>query len=345
VRGEGRKRFPIGLSTALSARVADFAAAFVLVRNPQIVSAARTQGLAHVHDLVRGGLTEAALAARLRSGVWWRPLPRVVALTASRALTREQRRLAALLWLPPCALLTHHDAADVWGIRPVAAYDVHLGVERRHMPRPRPGYVVHRLDSVASDRTTRAGYPVTGLDRTVVDLHDILPNRTDRRALVAHVFQTRRTTAARLHEAAERVPKLHHRDELLRTVDLAAAGAHSIGEMDAYRWLVESGFPAPERQFPTLVAGRLRYLDAADPVLRIAYETDGLHHGELAQRDADNERDVELAAEGWETVRLTTFRLRRDPERLRAAIARLRDLRQGMADAGLLVPARRADVA
>jgi hypothetical protein len=302
-------------------------------------------GLVHAHDLLRGGVTEAALAARLRSGVWWRPLPRVVALGASRALTREQRRLAALLWLPPCAVLTHHDAADVWDIRPSGSRDVHLGVDRRHMPRPRPGYVVHRLDSLDSDRASRAGLPVTGLERTVVDLHDVLPTAGDRRALVAHVFQTRRTTVARLHEAIDRVPKLHHRDELLRTVDLASAGAHSIGEMDAFAWLVGAGFPSPERQFATLVAGRLRYLDAADPVLRIAYETDGLHHGELAQRDADNERDVELAAEGWETVRLTTFRLRRDPERLRTAIARLRELRQAMADAGLLVPARRADVA
>jgi very-short-patch-repair endonuclease len=89
----------------------------------------------------------------------------------------------------------------------------------------------------------------------------------------------------------------------------------------------------------------VRYLDAADPVLRIAYEVDGLHHGELAQRDADNDRDLQLAAEWWETVRLTTFRIRRDPETLRRDIARLREQRRLLADAGLLRPASRADVA
>jgi hypothetical protein len=316
------------------------------MRDRDVAAAARAAGLAHLHDLVRGGLTEAAVAARIRTGVWWRPLPRVVALTTSRRLSTDQRRLAALLWLPPCAVLSHHDAAALWDLRTPAPYEVHLAVARRHMPRPQRGYIVHRVDSLGThDIARRGGLPVTSLERTVVDLHDVLPAASDRAALVAQVFQTRRTTAARLVAAADRTPKLHHRDDLLRTIDLASAGAHSIGEMDAYRWLVGCGFPPPERQFPTMVAGRLRYLDAADPVLRIAYEVDGLHHADLPQRDADNDRDVELAAEGWETVRLTTFRLRRDAVRLRAAIARLREQRQAMADAGLLVPAQRVDVA
>lgn len=315
--------------------------------NASVVDAGRALGIVHVRDLAASGVSERALVMRVRRGVWWYPLPRVVALTASRALTVEQRRVAALLWLPDCAVLSHGDAADLWGIRrPAGDGDVHVAVERRHMPRPRPGYAVHRLETLTeADRAERAGLPVTSLDRTVVDLHDVLPTSADRRALVAHVFQTRRTTAARLLGVVARVPKLHHRDELLENVELAAGGAHSVGEAEAVEWLVAAGFPAPERQFPVVVAGRLRYLDAADPVLRIAYEVDGAHHGEAAQRDADNERDLQLAGEWWETVRLTTYRVRRDPERLRRDIARLRAQRQAMLDAGLLVPARRSGAA
>lgn len=312
-----------------------------------VVDEGRRLGIAHVRDLVASGVSPRAIAGRVRCGVWWRPLPRVVALTASRSLTVEQRRVAGLLWLPDCAVLSHGDAADLWGIRRPAGDDaVHLTVDREHTPREQPGYVVHRIESLTeADRAERAGLPVTSFDRTVVDLHDILRTRADRQALVAHVFQTRRTTAARLLGVVSRVPKLHHRDELLENIDLAAGGAHSVGEAEAVEWLVAAGFPAPERQFPVLVGGRLRYLDAADPVLRIAYEVDGLHHGELAQRDADNDRDLRLAAELWETVRLTTFRIRRDPESLRRDIARLREQRQILAAAGLLLPARRADVA
>ena len=312
-----------------------------------VVDAGRRLGLAHVRDLASSGVSERAVAMRVRRGVWWRPLPRVVVLSASRALTVEQRRVAALLWLPDCAVLSHGDAADLWGLRrPADDATVHVSVDRRHAPNPQAGYAVHRVESLTeADRTERAGLPVTALDRTVVDLHDLLRTPADRRALVAHVFQTRRTTAARLLGVVARVPKLHHRDELLEHIDLAAGGAHSVGEAEAVEWLVAAGFPAPERQFPTLVAGRLRYLDAADPVLRIAYEIDGLHHGELAQRDADHERDLQLAAEWWETVRLTTFRIRRDPESLRRDIARLRAQRQVLTDAGLLRPAQRAGAA
>lgn len=312
-----------------------------------VTDIARRLGLAHVRDLAASGITDRAVKQRVRSGVWWRPLPRVVVLSAGRALTVEQRRVAALLWLPPCAVLSHGDAADIWGIRrPADDGTVHVSLDRRHTPRHQPGYQLHRIESLAAaDRVVRAGLPVTALDRTIVDLHDVLCSSADRRALIAHVFQTRRTTAARLLGVVSRVPKLHDRDELLQHVDLAAGGVHSIGEAAAVEWLVAAGFPAPERQFPVLVGGRVRYLDAANPVLRIAYEVDGLHHGDLAQRDADNERDLALAGEWWETVRLTTFRVRRDPERLRAYIARLRTQRQAMADAGLLLPARRVDVA
>jgi hypothetical protein len=312
-----------------------------------VTAAARNAGLATVRDLGAAGITQRAVTRRLRTGVWWQPLPRVVALTASRSLTTDQRRLAALLWLPPCALLSHGDAADLWGLRrPEDDGTVNVTVDRRHTPRRQPGYAVHRVESLAdADRTVRAGLPVTALDRTVVDLHDVLGTAADRRALVAHVFQTRRTTAARLLGVVARVPKLHHRDELVQSIELAAGGAHSVGEAEAVEWLVSAGFPAPERQFPVVVSGRLRYLDAADPVLRIAYEVDGLHHGDLAQRDADNDRDLALAAEGWETVRLTTFRIRRDPERLHRAITLLRAQRQRLAAAGVLVPARRADAA
>ena len=314
---------------------------------PSVVDAARRLGLAHVRDLEASGISERAVAMRVRRGVWWRPLPRVVALSACRVLTAEQRRVAALLWLPGCALLSHGDAADLWGIRrPADEGTVHVTIDRVHTPRRQPGYDLHRVESITgADRAERAGLPVTALDRTVVDLHDALRTRADRQALVAHVFQTRRTTAARLLGVVSRVPKLHHRDELLEYIDLAAGGAHSVGEAEAVEWLVAAGFPPPERQFPVLVGGRLRYLDAADPVLRIAYEVDGLHHGTLGQRDADNERDLRLAGEWWETVRLTTFRIRRDPEALRRDIERLREQRQVLADAGLLLPARRAGAA
>ena len=300
-------------------------------------------GLILVESLAAMGITEVTIARRVTRGIWWRPLPGVVALFPRMPLTRDQRRRAALLWLPACAVISHYDAAAMWGLGVSLPDELHAHVDRNHNPRPQPGYVIHRIETLGDqDRSERAGFRVTSLDRTVVDTFDVMPVTKHRRGLIAEVFRRHRTTEARLLGVAARVPKLHRREELIATICLAAGGSHSAREMDHYEWLGAAGFGGFERQFPTVVAGRVRWLDACDPLLRICYEIDGPVHDEEDTREADEALDLALTGDGWVVVRLRSDRTRRTPQLVADELHKLRRERQRLVDAGVLAPAVRA---
>lgn len=300
-------------------------------------------GLVRVEDLTAGGVPDSTIKTRVASGAWWRPLPGVVALFPHMSLSRDQRRTAVLLWLPRCAVISHYDAAQLWGLGITLPENLHAHVDRNHNPRPQPGYVVHRIETLADhDRTERAGFRVTALDRTIVDTFDLIPVAKHRRGLIAEVFRRRRSTEARLLGVAARVPKLRRREELIATVALAAGGSHSGREMDHFEWLGAAGFGGFERQFPTVVAGRVRWLDACDPLLRICYEIDGPVHDEDDKREADEALDLALTGDGWVVVRLRSNRTRRIPQVVADELQRLRAERQRLVDGGVLKPAVRA---
>jgi hypothetical protein len=131
----------------------------------------------------------------------------------------------------------------------------------------------------------------------------------DRRALVAETFRKRRCTKARLTAAILRVPQLPMRGELVHTIDLAAGGSHSAGEMRLYEFMESWGLPLPRRQLvPELPRGR-RYLDCALPAYRMALEYDGDLHLTDAQRHDDLLRDQLLRRLGWHTLRVTDLRM------------------------------------
>ncbi len=300
-------------------------------------------GLTPLRDLISSGVPEATIARRVARGTWWRPLPGVVALFPRMTLSRDQRRTAALLWLPPCAVLSHYDAAQLWGLGVTLPDELHVHLDRNHNPRPQPGYVIHRIETLADqDRSERAGFRVTALDRTIVDTFDVMPKATQRRGLIAEVFRRRRSTEARLLGVAARVPKLHRREELIATLTLAVGGSHSGREMDHYEWLTAAGFGGFERQFPTVIAGRVHWLDACDPLLRICYQIDGPVHDDDGTREADEALDLALTADGWVVVRLRSGRTRRMPQVVADELQRIRAERQRLVDAGVLKPAVRA---
>ncbi|HVF20005.1 MAG TPA: hypothetical protein VNA14_07170 [Mycobacteriales bacterium] len=300
-------------------------------------------GLVLGSTLVASGISEVTIARRVASGMWWRPLPGVVALFPRMELSRQQRRTAALLWLPPCAVISHYDAAAMWGFGVTLTDELHAHVDRNHNPRPQPGYVVHRIETLADqDRTERAGLRVTSLERTVVDTFDVMPVMKHRRGLIAEVFRRHRSTEARLLGVAARVPKLHRREELISTIALAVGGSHSAREMDHFEWLGAAGFGGFERQFPTVVAGRVRWLDACDPLLRVCYEIDGPVHDEDGVREADEALDLALTGDGWVVVRLRSNRTRRTPQIVADELRAVRKQRQRLVDAGVLTPAVRA---
>ena len=95
--------------------------------------------------MVEAGVPEWVIAHRVRAGLWWRRLPGVIATFPKMKLSTRQQRMAALLWLPPCALLSHFDPAQ-------RARD-----EASDLEMTSDGWVVVRL---RSDRTRRVPHEV-----------------------------------------------------------------------------------------------------------------------------------------------------------------------------------------
>lgn len=254
------------------------------------------------------GITVQLLADRQRDGLY-----RVVAPSTFYAGGAAELPYAAAVWRAVLSLagavLSHVTAARIWRLAVPAGSEVHVTVPRKKW-KPREGVQVHRNQHLDDEDITEfRGLRVTKLERTLIDVFEILERQDDRRKLVAEAFRRRQTTAKRISEAVLRIPQLKRRGELLYTVALAAGGSHSAGEMRLYEFMAAWGLPKPKRQLvPELPKGR-RYVDCALPTYKIALEYDGDLHLTDAKKHDDIMRDQLLRRLGWHTIRVTDLRM------------------------------------
>jgi hypothetical protein len=106
--------------------------------------AARRRGIVTNGDLAAVGLGRGAVARRIAAGRL-RPLHRGVYVLGP-VLAPGARELAAVLGCGDAAVLSHHAAAALWGIRPPTTGDVDVTVTRQL--RPRAGVRIHRARAV-----------------------------------------------------------------------------------------------------------------------------------------------------------------------------------------------------
>lgn len=170
--------------------------------------------------------------------------------------------------------------------------------------RPRTGIVVHRtrgLDRV--DRTTIDGIGVTSLHRTLVDLAEVLTDRSLARAV--HEAEVRRLFDLRqLADAQARVPGRRGRHRLRRICSDYAPPPVTRSEAERLfqELLAEAGLPQPRTN-----ATRAGYeLDCFWPAERLNVEVDGAAaHDTTKGFHADRRRDRALQREGIKVVRVT----------------------------------------
>jgi len=255
------------------------------------------------------GITPQQLADRVRDGFYRKVAPETFYVGGATELPAPTQQWRAVLSLKS-ATISHQTAAPYWGLKVRSSAAVHVTVAPEDW-RKRTGVVVHRSQHLGSDDVTeRRGLRVTTLERTIVDLFETLEQRDDRRAMVAEAFRRRQTTAKRLSDVVLRIPQLSRRGELLYTVELAAGGSHSAGEMRLYEFMAAWGLPKPRRQLvPHLPKGR-RYVDCALPEYQIALEYDGQLHLTDKQKHDDVMRDQLLRRLRWHTIRVTELRMR-----------------------------------
>jgi AbiEi antitoxin C-terminal domain len=148
--------------------------------------------------------------------------------------------MAAVLSCGPDAVLSHHDAGALWGIRPYRGQLIHLSVP--HCCRSRgPGLRTHRRKALAAqDVTRKGGIPVTNPVCTLIDLATVLTDRqleravneADRLALV-RPERLRRALEGRRQRGAAKLRKLLDRHMFVMTdSDLESSFvplAHSAG--------------------------------------------------------------------------------------------------------------------
>jgi hypothetical protein len=270
------------------------------------------------------GLTQRAIAHRVRAGRWHRLRPGVYRIAGSDP-TAAQALLAACLHQGPSAVASHRSAAWLWGLDgfddPPSRPEVTVvGDATRRDVRT----LLHRTTVWAlADRSSCGVTPVTSPTRTLVDLGAVVPQ---------HRVEAARDSAHRLglvslereRRQLERLASLPGAGVLRRLVadDRGRPPAQSVLERTVLRRLRALGVPEPVRQHEIRVGRRPIRFDAAWPDLRVAIEAHGHRHHSGRRHWSDDVARLNAAGQrGWLVIVATQEGLADGGRRLAAEVA------------------------
>jgi predicted transcriptional regulator of viral defense system len=282
--------------------------------------AARQRGHVTTGQLLAAGVDRGAIGRRVRSGLLIR-LWRGVYAVGHVSTAQDAIWFRAVLAGGPGAVLSVHDAAAGWELRPPRSAPVHITVPGRGGRARRRGLVVHRSALPRAEITIHRGIPITTVARTLLDVAATLRRstltRTVERAEILRLFDLKaieRTLARhRNHRGARAlagVLDLYRDDEFTRS-ELEAMMLAVLDEHGIERPLVNHEAAGEE-------------VDLLWPRRRLVVETDGrATHLTRAAFERDRAKDVRLTVAGYTVVRFTYMQLLHDP---RAVVATLRAL-------------------
>ena len=277
----------------------------------QIAALARKQhGYVQRRQLLAFGLGPAAIKYRTEIG-------RLIVVYAGvyavghLPLAPEARAHAAVLACGDRAVLSHASAACLWKYTKhwTMPYEVTVPAKRR-----RPGIKVHRTKTLTRrDIARQLGVPVTSPARTVFDMTPRLKTDAALRRFVNDARLTRTLNLSDLAELLARHPRHSATKRLTPFVDGARGGPTRSEFEDAFtEFAREYGLPAPITNTELLGYE----IDALFPEHRLIVELDGWDfHSDRGAFESDRDRDAELLAAGYQTVRITWERLKAQPAR------------------------------
>jgi very-short-patch-repair endonuclease len=278
--------------------------------------AARQHGVLSRAQLVKLGLSEAAIATRVRTGRLHR-VHRGVYAVGHPLLTGHGRFMAAVLACGKAAVLSHGSAALVWGLPWPDPGRVHVTIPPPGGRAPRALVVVHRARLGQGEATRRHRIPVTSPSRTLVDLADVGRSRALERALDEASY-------LRLDLSGLRPKRGRKGSGLLARV----LADHQPGST-LTRSQLEERFLSLCRAHGLAPPGVNRRIEGYEVDFawrepRLIVETDGhAAHGTRAAFERDRVKDAELTTAGWRVVRVTHRRLADQPEAVLAQLVRL----------------------
>ena len=230
------------------------------------------------------------------------------------------RWLAAVLACGAGAVLSHRDAAALWGIRRLSGSRIDVTAPKRSRAASR--ITLHRARLAPEDRTIRDGIPTTSLARTLLDLASLSPLD----AVVRALEESERLRLIDMREVNDILQRAngHPGTGTLKRAIQAYEPRHLRTRSDLERSFLQLceqvGLALP--QVNTQVAGY--EVDALWPEPRLVVELDAYGtHGSRRSFEEDCIRDATLLEAGYRTLRVTKLRLEREPEAVGRAIERL----------------------
>jgi very-short-patch-repair endonuclease len=274
--------------------------------------AARRRGIVTNEDLAAVGLGRGAVTRRVTAG-HLRLLHRGVYVLGP-LLVPNARELAAVLSCGSTAVLSHHAAAALWGIRPPTTGDVDVTVTRQL--RPRAGVRIHRARALdPREVTLRAGIPVTAPPKTLLDLATVL----DQRSLARAVEEAEVQRLVR-RDALETPRGRRGAAALRRVLDLGHEPAFTRSEAEAKLLALIRAARLPAPEVNARIGGY--EVDFLWRDRRLVVEVDGFaYHSSREAFERDRRKDADLQALGLNTTRLTYRQIAHEPEATIALLA------------------------
>jgi hypothetical protein len=261
---------------------------------------------------------------RLRRKDWTR-VHRGVYVDHTGPLSRQQELWAAVLFAAP-AVICDESALGVHGIMAAATTRtrVHVAIEPSRRVSAPNGIRVHHVQDLALKVHGHRSPPVMRLEPAVLRVAGRAADDATALALLADVCQSRRTTAARLGQALDGLPRLPRRTFLAQVLEDVAVGAYSVLE---HRYLTKverpHALPTAFRQRRVTTGRHAAYRDVEYLGGALVVELDGrLGHEAATDRWADLERDLAGLLGGSVTTRLGWGQVL-EPCRAAAAVGRL----------------------
>ena len=271
---------------------------------PQLHDLTVTQrGVLARAQVLSAGLSEDAIAVRLRRGSWQRLYPGVYA-TFSGQVSRSAELWAAVLHAGPGAILSHQTAAELWGLAAEPSSLIHVTVPGNRRVHKQAGIRLHVSVRASAAAHPSRNPPQTRLEPTVIDLWETAQSLDDAVGWVTRAIGRRLTTQDKLRVAMEARGRVRWRKRLAELLRPDAAGIHSPLEHRYVRDVERPHrLPAPTRQAGARRSGRNEYRDTLYEAYQTVVELDGrvAHPGDSRWKDIH--RDNAAATSGLTTLR------------------------------------------
>lgn len=281
----------------------------------------RQHGYVTRGQLLGIGLGRRAIEYRVRGG---RLIPVHAGVYAVGHVTATPlaRAAAAVLACGDGAVLSHGSAASLWGLDKHWAMPFEVIAKSR---RERPGITVHRSATLARrDATRQLGVRVTTPARTVLDNAPRLTDKGLTRA-VNDGRHARILSLDGLADVLDRNPRHPGTARLLPFVTQPRGLTRSELEDAFVAFAEQYGLPTPETNVP--LNGYVA--DVLFRAERVIVEIDSIEfHLDRGAFESDRNRDADQLAAGFQTVRVTEERMKKQPAREAARLQAILEARR-----------------